>query len=122
MRQFIVKHFALNKTIKVFGFYVTSLRIGRWTMLSLLTLMGVLALGTPWGFNPIAYLFLAIFLMMIFFGFFYFNIWPVKWEELDDDQKLQAGVAVRSGQSTMKLTLEQWREWEKLYEKYNKKR
>lgn len=111
MRKFIVKNFALNRRSKVFGYYITSLKVGRWTMLSLLVLMIILALGPAWKISIPAYVALAIFLVLIFIGFFYFHIWPVKWHELSDDQKIQAGHAIKNGQSTMKLTESEWEEW-----------
>jgi hypothetical protein len=51
----------------------------------------------------------------LFFGFVYFRFFPVKWEELDEFQKLQYGMFPYAN-----LTEEQRKEWSKIYKKYNK--
>lgn len=114
MRKFIVKHFALNYTVKFLGYYWTALRASR-IIFPLFTISGLLITYTGW--HILTYLLAASTLYALFLGFFYFNIWPVKWHELDDNQKLQAGTAISSGHSTMNLTLEEWEEWRRLLAK-----
>jgi hypothetical protein len=52
--------------------------------------------------------------LVLFFGFVYFRFFPVKWEELDEFQKLQYGSF-----NNHKLTTDQLAEWTKIFEKYN---
>jgi len=113
IRKFIVKQFALGCTFKLFGKQIRMLRCSRimfpyfilWIfsqhyvpeyIFCLLTALWVFQLWI--GFN--------------WFGFGYFEIWPVKFEELDDEQKIQFGIIKAN-----ELTKEQLEELEKLNNK-----
>jgi hypothetical protein len=106
MRRLIVKHFALNYTFKVFNTNITSLRASR-IIAPLFLITGILVSAfTPEWPTPTLLLWIFYFLDIIalFFGFIYFRFRPIKWEELDKDQKYQYGVYV-------KLTGDQYLEW-----------
>ena len=92
-----------------------------------LTLIGILSIL---GINSIIILLLsAIWLIFTLYftfplgGYGYFEKYPVQWEEMDELQKWQYGLFVRSGDSTvyLKLTQEQYNEWEELNKKFKTK-
>ena len=106
MRQLIVKHFALNYTFKVFNINITSLRASR-IIAPLFLITGILvAFFTPMWPTPtlLLWLFYLLDAIAVFFGFIYFKFKPVKWDELDKDQKYQYGIFIE-------LTGDQYLEW-----------
>ena len=107
VRKLIVRHFALDYTIKLFGRKYNAPRASR-IIFPLFLLTGILnILNTGWP-TPTTTILVVYFLdvLSIFFGFVYFNLWPAKWEELDDDQKWQYGQF-----PSIKLTKKQKNEW-----------
>jgi len=109
IRLFIVRQFALNYLIKIFGIgpWRTGLRCTR-IIFPLVAITGYFWVTSPDYPNPTA-LAIVLFILMcisLFIGFIYFRIWPVKWEELDDFQKYQYGYIKEE-----KLTPEQYIEW-----------
>lgn len=67
-------------------------------------------------------------LLVLYFGFplgglGYFSKFPVKWKELDDEQKWYYGAGATSGQLTKKIefTSSQMSEWLELNQKFRKK-
>jgi hypothetical protein len=114
MRKLIVKHFALDYFITIFGKKFNAPRASR-VIFPLFLLTGfTLIFFTP-DYpepSPILWTFYILDLTALFFGFVYFRIWPVKWEELDESQKFQMGTF-------SKLTESQSKEWTRIYNKLN---
>lgn len=114
MRKFLVKHFVLDYFINIFGWKTNAVRASR-IIFPLFVITGiVVAFFTPDWPTPTSLLWFLYLLdvIAIFFGFVYFRLKPAKWEELDENQKLQAG-------NFMKLTPEQYLEWTKIVKKYS---
>lgn len=89
MRKFIIRQFALNYTFKLFNRYWTALRASR-IIFPLFVISGLLI--TYVGWNAITIFFSILTLISLFFGFIYFDFFPIKEEEydiLDEDQKKQ---------------------------------
>lgn len=103
MRKFIIRNFLLTKK-KDLVLGITNLML--FSIASLLI--------TYTGFNIITVVASIASLLLLFFTFIYFDIYPVKWEELNDEQKWNVGIAVQTGKTTMKLTDKQLEEWKKL--------
>lgn len=123
MRKFIVKHFALNYTVKMFGKLWSYPRAARITF-PLFVLTGFVHVANPYWPTPtpFGWLLLALTTICFYIGFpkfplwfgkGYFSLYPLKWEELDRKQKLQAGPK-------MNLTPEQYKEYLSIYNDYNK--
>ena len=124
MRKLIVKHFALNYTIKIFGIQSTALRASR-VIFPTFILGAILTFINPQYPTPTWYTLTAYALMAIsvFFGFIYFKISPVKWHELDDAQKWQYGFTVRTKLISKPKEFYNdinWDEWEILNAKFSK--
>lgn len=114
MRRLIVKLFALYYSFKIFKTTVSMPRAST-IIYPLFLITGiVLAFFTPDYPRPTLLLWFLYFLdaVAVFFGFVYFRIKPIKWEELDDKQKYLAG-------SLIKLTYNQFIEWREICEKIN---
>lgn len=110
MRKFIIKHFLLTKRKDV--------ALGVSNIL-LITIAGLLLTYTGSSiFTATAF---AAMLTLLFFTFVYFRIFPVKWEELNDEQKWNYGWAIQNGKSSKisALTKEQQEEWDILNARYN---
>ena len=124
MRKFIVKHFALNYSTKLFGTTFTALRASR-IIFPVFCLAGFLtAINPNWPeltwYTTLAYLLVGI---VVYFGFIYFRFYPVKWNELDEYQKFQYGIAINSNQLTKPkeyYTDIDWEEWQTLCNKFLK--
>ncbi len=91
MRQIIVKHFALYHDVMIRGKKISFLRasIPVWNSLLLMILV-VLKTDYP-VFDWVDWLATIPFIVSVFFGFVYFKFKPIKWNELDDEQKWQYG-------------------------------
>ena len=116
MRKLIVKYFALDYFYNIFGWKLNGPRAGS-IILPLFILTGLsLIFFTPDYPNPsfITWVLYLLDIIALFFGFVYFHFKPVKWEELDENQKFQYGF------SGKELTPEQYKEWKLIYNKYNK--
>lgn len=115
MRHLIVKFFALDYLYNIFGWRLNGARAGT-IILPLFCITGILlAFFTPDYPTPTPLLWFVYWLdaLVLFFGFVYFRFYPVKWEELDNSQKLQLGAKGN-------LTDEQEKEWAKILFFYTK--
>ena len=116
MRKWLVKNFALDYMVSIFGKTYNAPRASR-IIYPAFVITGIANLlndnwPTPTLFVWFMYLLTAT---SLFFGFVYFRFFPVKWEELDEFQKFQYGMS-----PYINLTKEQYKEWSKIYRKYNK--
>lgn len=116
MRKLIVKNFALSYSYKFLNKEYSSLRASR-IIFPLFLLMGTVKVcDYSNGIENMSVLFtvsLALTVVSLYLGFFYFNSYPVKWGELDDDQKWQYGIFVKSLQTKNSYFVD-WEEWERL--------
>ena len=66
------------------------------------------------------YILLGLLAISVWFGFFHWKFFPVRWAELDDYQKWVYGIAVGSGQLTKPTSSYDvnWKEWKILDIKY----
>jgi hypothetical protein len=116
MRKWLVKNFVLDYMVSIFGKTYNAPRASR-IIYPAFVITGIANVfndnwPTPTLFVWFMYLLTAT---SLFFGFVYFRFFPVKWEELDEFQKLQYGMFPYAN-----LTEEQRKEWSKIYKKYNK--
>ena len=114
MRKFLVKNFVLDYRMKLFGKHYNSPRASR-IIYPLFVITGIANIlnddfPTPTILIWLLYVLVAL---SLFFGFVYFRFYPVKFNELDDFQKLQYGYA-----PFVNLTPEEKKEWQKLVRKY----
>jgi len=87
MRKLIVKYFALDYICRVFGKSVNFVRAAN-VIFPLMCLSGILMMANA---GIIFTMSLILTLLSLFLGFVYFRISPIKWEELDKNQKWQFG-------------------------------
>ena len=96
LRLFIVRQFALGHIIKIFKLEISILRAARimfpYFLLSAIFIKNV----TPDVFNWYDWVLLSLWILQLWIGFSwfglgYFELWPIKWKELDEEQKLQYG-------------------------------
>ena len=90
IRLFIVHQFALGYEIRIFGKRFRSLRASR--IIAPLFLLSGIVLATDKNPDVLQWydiVLLSLTGLSLFFGFVYFQIWPAKYEELDDYQKYQ---------------------------------
>jgi len=106
IRHLIVTLFALNYLCTIFGWKLNCSRTG--TIILPLFLITVVStyFSLPTIFLLVLYF---IDIVAVFFGFIYFIIKPIKWDDLNNSQKLQFGII-------SELTGDQYREWLKIYE------
>lgn len=93
IRKFIVKNFALNYKVKIFGKEYSALRCTR-IMAPYFIVMGFIITLDPsypilqiWDWLLLGGWAFLCWLTFPLFGLGYFAKWPVKREELDDEQK-----------------------------------
>ncbi len=112
VRQFIVKHFALDYMSKIFGKYYNAPRASR-IIYPLMVVTGWFAVTNPDWPNPtlIIWMLYGLLATSLFLGFVYFRFYPVQWHELDDFQKYQYGI-----RKANELTIEQFKEWHDILE------
>ena len=115
MRKFLVKNFVLDYMVSIFGKTYNAPRASR-IIFPTFVITGIAnVLNDNWPTPTLFVWFMyLITLLVLFFGFVYFRFFPVKWEELDEFQKLQYGSF-----NNHKLTTDQLAEWIKIFEKYN---
>lgn len=116
MRKFIVKHFALSYSIKIGKWNISAVRASR-IIFPLFVATGFALTYTGW--NIVTILLGVLTIISLFLGFVYFEIFPVKYRELDPSQKKQVAVGIMTGQISMVLTSEEWEEVKLLYYGYN---
>jgi hypothetical protein len=107
MRKFLVKHFVLDYFFTVLGKQYNAPRAS----IIIYPLMALCGWFTATNYDyptpSIGLWFLyALLSLSLFFGFIYFRIYPAKWDELDNLQKLQYGFFNKH-----KMTIGQLKEW-----------
>lgn len=93
IRQFLVKNFVLDYTVKLFGKMYNAPRASR-IIYPLMVITGYFSTTNPDWPTPTLFVWLLYLILAaaLFFGFVYFRIYPVKWKELDEFQKFQYGL------------------------------
>lgn len=106
MRKWLVRNFVLGTWVKAFGKTWHTLRAPR-VIVPVFVTLGMVIITDPaypafqWWDAVILGVFAVMFdLGFSFFPFSYFKLNPVKYEELDDEQKLDWLRAIESGQLT----------------------
>jgi hypothetical protein len=114
IRQFLVRNFVLDYTFKLFGTTFNAPRASR-IIYPLMVITGWFSVTNPdWPTpTPLVWVLYSLLATALFFGFVYFRFSPVKWDELDEFQKFQYGSVKNDS-----LTVEQRKEWSKIYKKY----
>jgi hypothetical protein len=114
MRKWLVKNFVLDYMITLFGETYNAPRASR-IIFPIFIITGILVATNPNWPNPTILIWFMYFVTAIslFFGFIYFRLYPVKWEELDEFQKFQYGFF--NGET---LSSEQFIEWIKIKNKF----
>lgn len=90
IRLFIVHQFALGYEIRIGKLRMRTVRASR--IIAPLFLITGIVLATDKNPDMLQWydiILLSLTGLSLFFGFVYFHIWPVKFEELDDYQKFQ---------------------------------
>lgn len=111
MRKFIIKNFLLTKK--------KDLKLG----LTNIGLITASSLSYIYLNIPILSVLLGLAaITLLYFTFIHFRFWPVKWEELADEQKWVYGLGILGNYSSsiQELPIEQMEEWVILNKKYNK--
>lgn len=121
MRQWLVKNFVGIYRMKIFGKYTSAVRASR-IIAPIMILFGILLIILDRNLFSVVTTILGC-SVLFWFGFFHFEFFPVKWDELDDEQKWDFGMFLNSGDSTKKIkfTEKQRKEWIKLNEFFTKK-
>ena len=114
IRQFLVRNFVLDYTFKLFGVQRNAPRASR-IIYPLMAITGYFSATNPDYPTPTLFIWVlyALLTAALFFGFIYFRISAVKWEELDEFQKFQYGSVKNDS-----LTKEQRKEWLLITKKY----
>jgi hypothetical protein len=114
MRKWLVKNFVLDYQHKLFGKMWNAPRASR-IIFPLFVITGFLtARNLDWPEpTPLIWFMYLLCAISLYFGFVHFQIFPVKWEELDEFQKYQYGFLK---QDTM--TSEQYIEWLEIIKKF----
>jgi hypothetical protein len=123
MRKFLVKHFVGDYYARLFGSTFNWVRAAN-IIFPLGCINGIYLVKTDTlSFETVpGIILLGLFLVAVFFGFVYFKLKPIKWDELDDSQKWQYGTGVKRGvlKSNELLQSDKLREWAKIdIEMYN---
>ena len=116
MRKWLVKNFVLSFSINLFGRTYNAPRASR-IIFPLFILTGIAnGLNDDWPTpTPLIWVLYSLVAIALFFGFTYFRLYPIKWEELDRYQKYQYGFI-----KPFELSDKQYREWIYLSREYNK--
>ena len=120
MRKFIVKNFVLYKNFTLFGKTFNMLRASRIMFPSFLigAILSVVFFHLLWvKVLILLYLSFLVWIGFDLYGIGYFKLFPVKWGELDDEQKYQWGMI-----NSENFTLSQFKEWLKLRDIYEKQK
>lgn len=107
MRNWLVKNFVLDYQLTLFSTTYNAPRASR-IIFPLFIITGILTCFNPNWPVPTIPIWVCYFLTLLslFFGFIYFHIIPVEWEELDLWQKYQYGAL-----KPHDLTKKQYMEW-----------
>lgn len=109
IRNFIIKNFVLYKNFNLFGKTFNMLRASRIMFPSFLfgAILSTVFFHLLWvKIIILMYLLLLVWVGFDLMGIGYFKLFPVKWEELDINQKYQWGII-----NSNNLTTEQFHEW-----------
>lgn len=120
MRKLIVKYFALDYKCELFGTTITFVRAAN-VIAPVFFLNGILSIANENGPRTVMEMIaLALLAIVLFLGFVYFRIKPVKFNELDESQKYQYGQAISSGMLTedVKMSPSELAEWNKIDKKF----
>jgi hypothetical protein len=114
IRKFIVREFALGVFVKIFGIKIRMLRAPRIIFPTFISLMICEANYLPYY---VVTFFLILFMLEAWIGFSwfgvgYFDIWPVKWDELDEYQKYYFGL-----EKWYMMTIQERNEWDDIVSK-----
>lgn len=110
MRKIIIKYFALNYSVKVFGVEVNWVRAAN-VIFPLLMASAIAGIKDSW----LMYIFLSLFAVSVYFGFVYFLIYPLKeedYESLDDVQKWHWNFYNQKPNFELKNLNSKWYFWE----------
>lgn len=110
-RELIVKHFVLDYTMKLFGKTYSAPRASR-VIFPVFVVTGYFVATNPNYPTPsfLLWVLYALTATVLYFGFVHFRFYPVKFSELDNQQKLQYGHFAYNS-----LTSDERREWDYLY-------
>lgn len=114
MRKFLVKNFVLDYQFKFLGKHFNSPRASR-IIFPLFVITGIANVLND-NFPAPTLLIWVLYILTataLFFGFVYFQIYPVKFSELDKYQKLLYGTVALE-----RLTKEEVEEWNKIKKDY----
>lgn len=119
MRALIVKYFALSWRVQFFGRQRAWLRAAN----IIFPLMCLLALAVYFDSFVAKCIVFALLIPSLYFGFVYFYQYPVKWEELDDEQKWFYGAYLTKFDKKNELAMQKWKEWHRINrQEYNNKK
>lgn len=124
-RKFAIKNFVLGYSVKMFGKYWNYPRASRITF-PVFVLTGFLSVTNPDWPNPTFLIWmlyvcttLCLWLgfpkLWLWFGYGYFNMYPIKFKELDKLQKYQYGNFYKEN-----MTTEEYNEWKMIYNEINR--
>jgi hypothetical protein len=110
MRKYLIKYFALDYIVRVFG---TTQRWVRAANIIFPALMAAAIAGMVDSW--LMWVFLAIFAVAVYFGFFHFLIYPITekdYEYLDEGQKWTWNLHNQKPNFTLEKYNSQWYFWE----------
>lgn len=111
-RHFLVKNFVLSYNFTLFGKLYAAPRASRIIYPSMVITGYIHATNE----SPLSWCLIGVVGIIIYFGFIHFKFFPVKWEELDDNQKRQYGFLKGNTLTDSQLT-----EWLELMKENNSK-
>jgi hypothetical protein len=118
MRKFIIKYYSGHYTCNIFKIKITALKCTR-IMFPYFVIMGIISCIPPTDIlNWYDILLLIGFIFQVWltfplFGIGYFELYPTKWEEMDDYNKFLFGFHFPE-----RLNIEQKKYYKKLFTKY----
>lgn len=114
MRYYIIKYFALSHACRVFGKTITFVRAAN-IIFPIFLLNGLYAILTDsYAFDSFfGILFFIILLIALFFGFVYFRIYPVSYEELEDYQQ-KWFYGIHCVKSNIHMNILDTRDWNRI--------
>lgn len=125
MRKLLIKLFVLDYKIKfsLLGLKIDTNIMRAPTIIFPIILTTGITITSSENYPTIdwyEYILLALLSLSVWFGFFHWEFFPVKWGELDNFQKWVYGIAVRSGKLTKPIEhydmdLQEWQELNKIY-------
>ncbi len=122
MRNLIVKYLALSYRVKVFGKKFAFVRAANVIVPVMLLLFWAILNNESYPVPDLfTWVMLAITAVVCGVNLVYLRFFPVKWEELDKEQKWYYGSGVRMGKLPHSLTDTQMKEYQRIdnYERYD---